>query len=555
MSNQKTIQAYMDRVLSGKQLAGELEILSVKRHLHDLDTAYDRGMYFDSKAGLRVIQFFSFLRHGKGKDFAGKPFVLSDWQAFKFYVQYGWKGPGNIRRFRKAYLEIAKKNGKTAMLGGEALYHLLADNEIGAEVYSAATKRDQASICFNDTKQIVKYSPQIKNKLKMFQYSIAYEEQGNFFKALSSDSTTQDGLNTHFGIIDEYHAWKSNDLFDNIESSMASRSEPMMDIITTAGFNKTTPCFVLRDVCIKILKGIIEQDDLFPMIFSLDEEDDWEDPRMWVKSNPNLGISVKEDFIKKKFIDAKNNPSRMNEFKTKQLNMWVDAVKVWIPDDAWMNCAGDILNLTGESCTGGLDLSSTRDLTALSLCFQLPDGTDAYLWFFWMPEDNIADRVKNDRVPYDLWISQGFIRTTPGNVTDYDFIEADILQLKAKYDIEAIAFDRWNSSQLVINLMSEGVNMVPFGQGYGSMSAPTKEFERTIFTRKMNHMGNPVMRWMISNVEIQRDPAGNIKIDKAKASEKVDGPVAAVMAKGQSMTPNDNIDINKIYGERGIRTL
>jgi len=554
MSIEKTIHAYMDRVVSGKQPAGKLEILAVQRHLKDLETAYEKGFYFDPKAGLKPIQLFGFLRHGKGKDFAGKPFILSDWQMFKFYVQYGWRKADKQRRFRKAYLEIAKKNGKTAMLGGEAIYHLLADGEVGAEIYSTATKREQAAICFNDTKQIIKYSPKIKSKLKVYQYSIAFENLGNSFKALSSDSSTQDGLNTHFGIIDEYHAWKSNDLFDNIESSMASRSEPMMDIITTAGFNRTSPCYTFRDVCIKVLQGIIEQDDLFPMIFSMDEEDDWEDQSAWLKSNPNMGISVKTEFLKSKYIDAKNNPSKINEFKTKQLNMWVDSVSVWIPDDDWQLCGGSEIDLSGLSCNGGLDLSATRDLTALSLVFQMPDGTDVYKWFFWMPEDNVQDRVKNVRVPYDLWINQGFITTTPGNVTDYDFIQADIMRIASTYKLVAISYDRWNSSQLVINLTSEGINMQPFGQGYGSMSAPTKEFERTVFTRRMNHMNNPVMRWMMSNVAIQRDPAGNIKIDKSKASEKVDGAVAAVMAKGQQMTPNENIDINKIM-MKGIRTI
>lgn len=554
MNIEKTIQAYIERVLTGKQPTGKLEVLTVQRHINDLKTAYERGFYFDQKAGLRPIQLFNFLRHGKGKDFAGKPFILSDWQMFKFYVQYGWMKSNKQRRFRKAYLEIAKKNGKTAMLGGEAIYHLLADGEVGAEVYSAATKREQAAICFNDTKQIIKYSPKIKSKVKIYQYSIAFEQLGNSFKALSSDSSTQDGLNTHFGIIDEYHAWKSNDLFDNIESSMASRSEPMMDIITTAGFNRTSPCYTFRDVCIKVLQGIIEQDDLFPLIFSMDEEDDWEDQAAWVKANPNMGISVKTEFLRSKYIDAKNNPSKINEFKTKQLNMWVDSVSVWIPDDDWQACGGPVLDLAGMECNGGLDLSSTRDLTALALVFQLPDGSDAYKWMFWMPEDNVQDRVKNDRVPYDLWISQGYITTTPGNVTDYDFIQADIMRIASTYKLKAVSYDRWNSSQLVINLTNEGINMQPFGQGYGSMSAPTKEFERTVFTRRMNHMNNPVMRWMMSNVAIQRDPAGNIKIDKSKASEKVDGAVAAVMAKGQQMTPSETIDINKIL-MKGIRTI
>jgi len=551
---EKQIHSYIDRLLSGKQIAGKLEKLAVQRHVNDLKTAYERGFYFDSKAGMKPIQLFNFLRHGKGKDFAGKPFILSDWQMFKFYVQYGWMKSDKRRRFRKAYLEIAKKNGKTAMLGGEAIYHLLLDGEIGAEVYSAATKREQAAICFNDTVQIINKSPKIKEKLKVYKYSIAYENQGNSFKALSSDSSTQDGLNTHFGIIDEYHAWKSNDLFDNIESSMASRSEPMMDIITTAGFNRTTPCYTFRDVCIKVLQGIVEQDDLFPMIFSMDEDDDWEDQQMWQKANPNMGISVKTEFLQSKFKDAKNNPSKINEFKTKQLNMWLDSVKVWIPDDDWQACGGPVIDLKGLPCHGGLDLSSNRDLTALALVFQLPDGSDAYLWFFWMPEDNVSYRVKNDRVPYDLWINQGYIKTTPGNITDYNFIKAEILMLCEIYNIKAIAFDRWNSSQMVIDLMAEGINMQPFGQGYGSMSAPTKEFERTVYSKSMNHMNNPVLRWMMSNIAIQKDPAGNIKIDKSKASEKVDGPVSAVMAKGQQMTPSDGVDLNRIY-ENGIRSV
>lgn len=551
---EKQIHQYIDRVLSGKQTTGKLEKLAVQRHVDDLKTAYERGFYFDSKAGMKPIQLFQFLRHGKGKDFAGKPFVLSDWQMFKFYVQYGWLKQDKRRRFRKAYLEIAKKNGKTAMLGGEAIYHLLLDGEVGAEVYSAATKREQAAICFNDTVQIINKSPKIKEKIKVYKYSIAYEEQGNSFKALSSDSSTQDGLNTHFGIIDEYHAWKSNDLFDNIESSMASRSEPMMDIITTAGFNRTSPCYTLREVCIKVLQGIIEQDDLFPLIFSLDDKDDWEDQTAWVKSNPNMGISVKTEFLQSKFIDAKNNPSKINEFKTKQLNMWVDSAKVWVPDEDWQACGGSVLDLKGLPCHGGLDLSSNRDLTAFALVFQLPDGSDAYMWFFWIPEDNVSARVKNDRVPYDLWINQGYIKTTPGNITDYNFIKAEIIRLREMYNIKAIAFDRWNSSQLVIDMMEEGINMQPFGQGYGSMSAPTKEFERTIYSRTMNHMNNPVLRWMMSNVAIQKDPAGNIKIDKSKASEKVDGAVAAVMAKGQQMTPSADVDLNKIY-EKGIRTI
>jgi len=374
-------------------------------------------------------------------------------------------------------------------------------------------------------------------------------------KALSSDSSTQDGLNPHGVVVDEYHAWKSDELFNVLDSAMGARTDPFMEIITTAGFNRTSPCYRYRNVAIKVLEGTLVQDDMFPTIFTLDDNDDWENPDVWRKANPNLGVSLRMEYMEDRYKAAKNNPSKLYEFKTKNLNLWVDSAEVWIPDTEWMACDFGEEDLTALDCFGGLDLSSTRDLSAFALCFQKPDGTDAYLWYFWMPEDNIRERVTNDRVPYDLWIQQGYIRTTPGNVTDYDFIQADILELYAKFKIKSIAFDRWNSSQLVINMMSEGVDMVPFGQGFGSMGAPTKEFERMTFTKKINHMGNPVMRWMISNVAIQRDPAGNIKIDKAKASEKVDGAVAAVMAKGQQMTPSNKVDVNRIYGERGIRTL
>lgn len=555
MTTEKKIQAYINRVISGKEIAGKYERLAIKRHLNDIETCYERGMYFDPKAGLKVVSFFQFLKHGKGRDFAGKSFELTDWQSFKLYVQFGWMRANNRRRFRQAYLDVGRKNGKTTLAAGESLFGLIADKEAGAEIYTAATKREQASICFNEAKLIIRKSPAIRKHLETWQYAITHEQSGSSMKALSSESKTLDGLNPHFVIIDEYHAHKTDELFNVLDSAMGARLDPMMEIITTAGFNRTSPCYRYREVAIKVLEGVLQQDDMFPYIFTLDEDDDWEDPSLWRKANPNLEVSLKLDYLMDRYKAAKNNPSKLYEFKTKNLNLWVDSAEVWMPDDNWQACAGTLIDLSGKECNGGLDLSSTRDLTALSLCFQMPDESDVYLWFFWMPEDNIQERVKNDRVPYDLWVNQGYIRTTPGNITDYDFIMADILQLKSKYNIKAISFDRWNSSQAVINLMAEGMNMVPFGQGYGSMSAPTKEFERTVFSKKMNHMGNPVMRWMISNVAIMRDPAGNIKVDKSKVSEKVDGVVAAIMAKGQQMTPSNEIDINKIYAERGIRTL
>lgn len=554
---EKEINKYIDKVMNRKILTGHLEQLAVERHLKDLQTCYERGMYFDPEAGMRVVQFFKFLRHGKGRQFAGKPFELTDWQAFKLYVQYGWKRTNGRRRFRQSYLDVGRKNGKTTYAGGEALYNFIADGEVAAEIYTVATTYPQASICFNETKLILKNSPQVKSKLEVWSGAITQQSNGSTFKPLHSKSDNLDGLNPSFAIIDEFHAHPDNSMFEIIDSGMGSRIMPMLSIITTAGYNKQGPCYRFRDVAIKVLQGILEQDDLFAMIFSMDKEDDWEDEKMWRKSNPNLDISFEIAYLQDRYKAAKNDPSKLTGFKTKNLNLWVDAETVWLPDDQWQQCDFGIKDLTNQSCTGGLDLSSTRDLSSLCLDFQLPDGTDAFIWKFWMPEDNIAERVNKDKVPYDMWIKQGYITTTPGNVTDYDFIKADIIKLREQYKIKSIAYDRWNSSQLIINLTDEGLKMLPFGQGYGSMSAPTKEIERIVYTNKLNHMGNPVMRWMISNVAISRDPAGNIKVDKAKAVEKVDGVVAMVMAKGQQMTPDkDNKpDINEIYKERGIRSL
>jgi phage terminase large subunit-like protein len=553
---EKDILKYCDKVLTGKVIAGELETLAVKRHLQDLESCYERGLYFDPKAGMKVIQFFKFLRHAKGK-FANKPFELSDWQAFKLFVQYGWKKKNGKRRFRLSYIDMGRKNGKTAFAGGECLYNLIADGEQAAEIYTAATTFGQAAICFNDTKQILAKSPLVRTQLQSWSKSITHEASGSRMMPLHSKTENLDGLNPSFAVIDEYHAHPNDKVFDILETGMGARENPMISVITTAGFNKQGPCFQFRNVAIQVLKGILQQDDLFALMYSLDKDDDWEDQSAWRKCNPNLDISFDIDYLQSMYQGAKNNPAKLVSFKTKNLNLWVDAAVVWIEDEAWQACDLGEVDCTGLECIGGLDLASTRDLSALALKFVMPNGHDVYIWKFWMPEDNVQERVRKDMVPYDIWIEQGYINTTPGNVTDYDFIVSEIVKLKEQYNIKSIAYDRWNSSQAVQDLKQEGLTMNPYGQGFASMSAPTKEFEMTVYTRKINHMGNPVMRWMISNVSLMRDAADNNKVDKAKSREKVDGVVAAIMAKGEQMTfkTEEKPDLNKIYAERGIRTL
>ena len=562
MSDIKTrVNKYINDVLNDRIVVGRLVKRTVERHVADLAAMPGNGFKFDEKDAKRSVTFFeTFLKHGKGSKFAGKKFELSPWQLFVNWCVYGWKNASGKRRFNEVYLEVAKKNGKTTWMAGQVLYALIADNEPAAEIYSVATTKDQAKQTYEEAKNIINYSPHIKRQLRLFTNSISYEKGSTgFFKPLAADSDTLDGKNSHVVIADEYHAHKDDTVVDNMKSGMAAREQPIMWYITTAGFNKNRPCYDFRKVAIQVLERLLTQESLFVMIHTMDKEDDWEDESTWIKSNPNMDISVGLDFLRKEYLAAKNNPRKLVNFKTKLLNQWVDAENVWIATDDWNKCdKGPEPDLEQYECYGGLDLASVRDTNALALRFQKPDGSCVYKLRFWMPEMNVEERVKNKGISYDVWIEQGHITITPGNITDYDFVLADILLDCEKYKIKKIGYDRWNSSQLVIDLMNEGVDMVPIGQGYSSMSAPTKELEKEVLSQKMNHFGNPVLSWHINNVHIQKDPADNIKIDKSKSTEKVDGPVACVIAKAVYMIDHgadDKPDPNKAYAETGIRTL
>ena len=558
MNYKPIIQKYINDVIAGRIVIGKYARLRVERHLNDLDQAYEKGMYFDEKAAIKVLNFFNFLKHFKGRNFAGEKFILSPWQAFDIWCIYGWKTKGDRRRFRYAYTDVARKNGKTTFAAGQALYLLMMDQEPGAEVYTVATKREQARICLDDARNIVKASKDLSQYAQIWTHSVTCEMLGSSIKSLSSDHNTLDGLNPHGVIIDEFHAHKDDMVFGVMKSAMGSRTNPLMLLLTTAGFNRNSPCYTYRDAAMKVLEGTLTQDDLFVSIHTLDKDDDYNDPALWVKSNPNLDVSVNLSFIKGEYQDAKNKPSSLYNFLTKNLNIWTDSHQVWIEKDIWDKCSGSADDLTGAECYGGLDLASVRDTTALALRFHHPGNKSTYKMIYWIPEMSIDDRVKNKGINYDVWIREGWIRVTPGNVTDYNFIKADILALKEKYKLISIAYDRWNSSQLVVDLSDDGIVMNPFGQGYASMSAPTKEFEKEVLKQQMNHEGNPVLAWNISNVALQRDPAGNIKIDKSKSNEKVDGGVACVMALGEYLTAiggEKKPDPNEIYSERGIRML
>ena len=548
------VEQYVDDVLSGRKVCGKYEIGACLRYLRDKQTAIDKGFYLDIPAGERIIHFIQKLKHTKDK-WAGKPLLLEPWQMFALFNLFGWKKANGKRRFRIGYIRVARKNGKTAMSAGVGLYGLYAEQITRAEVYSVATTRDQAKLSFNDAAAIVKTTA-LNKRLKVFRDSISYEATGSFFKPLSADYGVHDGGSPSTVIVDEYHAHKDNGMLDVMISGEAAREEPMNFIITTAGFNKNYPCYAFDKTVKQIIEGIIEDDSIFGVIYELDEGDDWKDPKNWIKANPNLGVSVSVDYLEQQVKDAMNRPEAVTNVLTKNLNMWVDAEDTWIVDEKWMDSSRttDDSILEGMPCCGGLDLSSVADITAFVLLFK-DDNERIYLKpYFWIPEESYQEKIRKENVFYAEWVEKGYVRLTPGNVIDYDYIMADITQIAQKYTISSIAYDRWNSSQMVINMQNEGFNMSPFGQGYGSMSAPTKEFEKMILTKNLEHFGNPVLRWMMASVALQRDPAGNIKPDKRKSSQKIDGVVASIMALGEMMTNMATQNLNP-YNYRGMRTL
>lgn len=546
-------EIYAEQVMTGEIIVCEYVQLAVKRYYDDLANALDRGWGFDRKAAMRVIRFIENLKHTKG-EWAGQKFRLEPWQQFILWNIFGWKLADGTRRFRYAYIEIARKNGKTALSAGIGLYMLFADGEARAEVYSAATVKDQAKICFSDAVEIVRKTD-LKNYLTPFRNSITYEARGGQFKPLSSDYGTHDGLNPSCGIIDEFHAHKDSGMFDVIKSAFGARRQPLMFIITTAGFNKSGACYAYRENVIKVLRGVNRDDSLFGIVYTQDKPEEWDNPKMWVKSNPNLGVSLSVDYLADQVQDAKNRPEAVRNVKTKNVNMWVDAEKTWILDEAWMKCAGQgsIDRLRGCPCWGGLDLSNVSDITAHVLLFN-EDDMFQLVPHFWIPEEKMQEKIRKENINYDLWVREGYVTVTPGNIVDYDFVKADILRYTADYDLQTTAFDRWNSSQTILDLMEEGMKFTPFGQGYGSMAAPTKEFEKLVLARKIEHFGNPVLRWMMASTVVMTDPAGNIKPDKSKSSQKIDGIVAVIMALGEWMTAKAAED-NDPYSKRGLRTL
>jgi phage terminase large subunit-like protein len=552
-----TAERYVEAVLSGRQPACKQVRLACERHRRDLESGAERGLQFDEQAARQAIVFFRLLKHSKG-EWAGRPLHLEPWQQFVLWSLFGWKRDGT-RRFRTSYLEVARKNGKTTMAAGIGLYLMLADGEPGAEVYSAATKRDQARLSHGEATRMAKSSPAIRREVTIFRDNIHILNTASKFEPLSADTNTLDGLNVHGAIVDEIHAHKTRDVWDILETATGSRRQPLMFAITTAGYDRESLCWQQHEYTEKVLGGIVEDDSWFGMIYALDEGDDWEDEVTWIKANPNLGVSKKLDDMRRLAERARGMPSALNAFLRLHLDVWTQAETKWVPLEHWKQCAHavDAEGLRGRTCYGGLDLSSNVDISAWVLVFppQGDDGIYQILCRFWIPEEAMVERSRRDRAPYDVWVRQGFIQATPGNVIDYSFILAQIDQDAQVYDVRELAFDRWGATKIQTELMELGGEdwVIQFGQGYVSMNPPMRELERLILEHKLAHGGNPVLTWMANNLVVRTDPAGNIKPDKDKSIEKIDGMVAMVMGLDRALRHQERR--RSVYEDRGLEVV
>lgn len=530
--------------------------LACERHLSDVD-AERSGAFpyrFDSGLASSAIDFFGLLNLTKGRQFAGKPFILEPWQAFIVGSLFGWVDTEGLRRFRWAYNEVPRKNGKSELAAGIGLKLAFFDGEYGAEVYSAATKRDQAKLVWDVAKNMVLQEPKLRNRIRSFKLNMNREDQNQKFEPLGADHSTMDGLNIHGVIIDELHAHKDRRMVDVLETATGARLQPLQFEITTAGeYDTSSICWMHHDYTRRILERSAKDDKWFGFIATIDDGDRWDDPAAWAKANPNLHVSKSVDVIEAECAKAKEMPAEENKFRRYHLNEWTKQTERWISMDVWNECGGDVdaESLRGKRCFAGLDLAATRDINALVLLF--PDEGFKVLSYFWVPEESIKVRASRDLVRYDLWAQQGILQTTPGDVTDYSFIRAKINNLRKEYRIEQIAVDQWNAVQLIVQLADDGMDVVPFGQSMSHMAGPTKEVERLIGHRVLQHGNNPVLTWMFDNVAIKMDAYENIKIDRETSRDKVDGIVALVMAVG--LVVKREAEKRSVYETRGVRMI
>lgn len=515
--------------------------------------------HFDELRAKRAVSFVETqCVHMKG-EWAGKPLTLMDWQKEIVGNIFGWVDDQGMRRYQKVFLFMPRKNAKTTLIAALAHLLLFVDGEKGAEIYVAAADKEQARIAFAVCKHMVKENPVMRERSEVLKDTISLKDDPSFIRVISSDADTKHGYNAHGVIIDELHAHAKQDLTDVLVTSTGSRRQPLIMFMTTAGAGRSGVCWEEYQYAKKVRDGVITDDRYYPIIYEADPDDDPFNPDTWRKANPGLGVTIKESYIESSAHKAKTTPSFYNTFLQLHLNQWVNAQSAWISNEDFQKCNLAIIDpgqLAGRECYGGLDLASVSDTTGFVLEF--PDektGITTILKWCWVPHDRAIDGTQKGEYDYLSQIRVGAMHSTPGNATDYEYVKRVILDCCDLYDVRQINYDSWNSSQLVIDLTGQGVPMNKFGQGYRSLSAPMKEIERLIMSEKINHGGDPVLSWQMSNVRVVRDPAGNIKPTKQDSKKKVDLVFAWIMAHGAYMAKDYNGPGDSIYNTRGIISI
>ncbi len=562
----------MASVAAPERIEGAFEAKCWARHAQDLALAYPEGtpanprhtqhpdgFWFDAVAGDHVVSFVEGLcKHHKG-EWAGKPLLLEEWQRRILRIAFGWMRADGTRRFRIIYVEVPRKNGKSELAAALGLYLLVADQEPGAEVYSSATKKDQAKIVHDTAMAMVRASGELKRFVKVQRNNLSCARLLSKFEPLGADSSTLDGLNPHGNIVDELHAHRDRGVWDVLDTAMGARRQPLTIAITTAGvYEPESIGWLQHEHAVKVLDDVIEDEAFFAFIACADDDDDWTQPETWAKANPNFGISVKPSYLEEQAGKALTQPSFTNTFLRLHLNRWTQQQDRWLSLEKWNACEEDLTpaamsereeELRGERCYLGLDLSTKLDISAAALWFP---ASQTVLCRFWCPEETVMERSRKDRVPYDAWVRDGWMRATPGNVIDYDLVRADLVALGAQFVFEQIAFDPWNATQLATQLGGDGFTMVETRQGYKSLSEPSKELEKLVTSLAVRHGGHPVLRWMISNVGKKEDDNENIRPVKTSEKNRIDGVVALILALSRAIVEQSS---ESVYESRGLLML
>lgn len=554
---------YCVDVIDGKIDACKKIVKACRRHLNDLKRANTPAFpyYYDLDAAQKPVDFAKRLKHWEG-DWVGQFFDPMPWQQFVIGATFGWKRcDSHKRRFRYAYVEIPRKNGKSFLASVIALFMLVADGEAGAQIYALATKREQAKIVWKAACEIAKRSGLMGTYVSLHWLSLHMNKTASIFDPLASDSEKLDGLNPHCAICDELHKWTDRELWDVIEDSFGARSQPLMFSITTAGFNRLGICYQQREHAISILDSIETQsyvdDTYYAYIADVDDEDleKWREERVWRRANPCLGVAKSLDYMREQCAKAVQMPDKENTFKNKQLNIWTESETRWLNMDRWDACNKpiDLAALHRQVCYTGLDLSSTTDLTASVDLFPpgpYPEWT--IVPYFYLPGDNLDIRERRDKVPYALWVKKGYITLTPGDVVDLEFVKRDMLRRKEQHNIKQVGFDPWKAVEISTALQSEGLEMMQMRQGHQTLGAPTTWLEVATIKKQLRHAGHPVLRWMAGNTVTIKDSNDNIRPDKAKSVKRIDGIVATIMAAGLA---NKATTTKSPYDKRGLRSL